>query len=267
MAEEDAKVGEHARDVSGSHDRAAKGGSHRVLQATGARSEVVAELTMAVEQRHGAGEQHRFEAESDPVTAAELQRRVADDVAADGRAAHKRTEHREKMESGGGIEPAQRDAEERSSTGEMGNGLVVKAEQTDDVDHAGDECEGPRTGPHPTRKAADHVLPVSRPEAGDNCDVDVVQTRPRRPLLQASGRDQIGFVGGGFVDGQGVATQKVGEVDQLVAAVKMFDDGGQRFDPVAAVQVMDVAEFLSAAVWIWPHITPRQSRERASSAI
>ena len=43
------------------------------------------------------------------------------------------------MENGGGIEPPQRDAEERSGTSEMGDGLVIKAEQADDVDHAGDE--------------------------------------------------------------------------------------------------------------------------------
>ena len=160
MAEEDAEVGEHAGDVRGADDGAAVGADHGVLKTARAGCGIDAEHAAAVEQRDGGAEECGLEQEGDAVAPPELKCAVLHEEAADDVAGDERADDGGKMEGGFDIERCERGGEHGCGAGEVRDGLMLKAEEPDDVDHAADKRERPCSRPDPAWQLGNHRVPA-----------------------------------------------------------------------------------------------------------
>ena len=139
MAEKDAEVCKHARKMGGADDCAAVSAHHRVLQSAGAGRGIDAEDVVALEERDGDAKENGLQKQSDAVTASELKRAVLNEKAAEHRSGNERADDGSEVKSRRTIERCQRRREHGSSTGKMSDGLMLEAQQPNDVDDAGDE--------------------------------------------------------------------------------------------------------------------------------
>ena len=128
MAEKDAEVGEHARNVSRANDCTAVSTYHRVLKAAGARGEIDAEDVVAVEQGDSDAKQNGLQKEGDPVTAPKLESAVLNQKAAQHRARHKRADNGGKVEHRRTVESCQGRRQHGRSAGKVSNGLMLEAQ-------------------------------------------------------------------------------------------------------------------------------------------
>lgn len=112
---------------------------------------------MAVEQRHGEGEERGFQREGEPVAVSEFEGRILNDKSAESGAGDEGNEHGQQVQRVRAVEGSERGAEERGRAGEVRDCLMLETEQAHDVHDAGNKSEGPGPRPNPTRELVDHA--------------------------------------------------------------------------------------------------------------
>eukprot|EP00611_Tribonema_gayanum_P016440 TRINITY_DN2863_c0_g1_i2.p1 TRINITY_DN2863_c0_g1~~TRINITY_DN2863_c0_g1_i2.p1 ORF type:complete len:416 (+),score=59.98 TRINITY_DN2863_c0_g1_i2:569-1816(+) len=182
VTERQTKVGDDAGDMGGTDHCAAVGRHHGVLDTAGGRCPECGGRSVMIEAAQCGGEQGGFEDQADAVTAAELQGAVFQDRAAGSSTGEERQHHQQQMQCGGTVAARQFQAEPGHRAGDVGNRLMLEAQQADGIDAAGVEREYPGTPFDPGRQALRHGAAVSAQRSLPSMQLDIRRSASRLQL-------------------------------------------------------------------------------------
>ena len=112
---------------------------------------------MAIQQRHGEGEERGFEREGEAVAVSEFEGRVLNDESTESGAGDEGNDHGQQVQCVGASGGAECGAEERGRACEMRDRLVLETEQAHDVHDARNKSQSPGPRPNPTWELVDHA--------------------------------------------------------------------------------------------------------------